>query len=63
MGTGLGLSLSFGLITKLGGTIECRSTLGEGAEFVIRFPCMAEAHETEEFDEAEPGFVVERAGA
>ena len=43
VGTGLGLSLSFGLISKLGGTIECHSKVGEGTEFVITFPCMAEA--------------------
>jgi signal transduction histidine kinase len=43
VGTGLGLSLSYGLISKLGGTIECQSTLGRGTEFVIRFPCVAEA--------------------
>jgi signal transduction histidine kinase len=43
VGTGLGLSLSYGLISKLGGTIECHSTPGEGAEFVVRFPCVAEA--------------------
>jgi len=43
VGTGLGLSLSYGLITKLGGTIECQSELQRGTEFVIRFPCVAEA--------------------
>jgi two-component system NtrC family sensor kinase len=43
VGTGLGLSLSFGLISKLGGTIECNSKVGSGTEFIIRFPCVAEA--------------------
>ncbi len=43
VGTGLGLSLSYGLITKLGGTIECRSEIDKGTEFLIRFPCVAEA--------------------
>jgi len=42
-GTGMGLSLSFGLISKLGGSIECQSAAGQGAEFIIRFPCVAEA--------------------
>ncbi|HTM52793.1 MAG TPA: ATP-binding protein [Pirellulales bacterium] len=41
-GTGLGLALSYGLISKLGGSIECKSTFGEGAEFVVRFPREAE---------------------
>jgi signal transduction histidine kinase len=43
VGTGLGLSLSYGLISKLGGAIECHSTPGEGTEFIVRFPCVAEA--------------------
>jgi signal transduction histidine kinase len=48
VGTGLGLSLSYGLITKLGGTIECRSELQRGTEFVVRFPCVAEAPATDD---------------
>lgn len=48
VGTGLGLSLSYGLITKLGGTIECQSELQRGTEFVIRFPCVAEAPATDD---------------
>jgi signal transduction histidine kinase len=43
VGTGLGLSLSYGLISKLGGTIECQNTAENGTEFIIRFPCVAEA--------------------
>jgi two-component system NtrC family sensor kinase len=39
VGTGLGLSLSYGIISKLGGTIECRSQVGVGTEFVVAFPC------------------------
>ncbi len=38
VGTGLGLSLSYGIITRLGGTIECTSQVGVGTEFVISFP-------------------------
>jgi signal transduction histidine kinase len=55
VGTGLGLSISYGLIAKLGGTIECRSAPGEGTEFTIRFPCVAEAPDTDQghHDEAE----------
>jgi signal transduction histidine kinase len=55
VGTGLGLSISYGVIAKLGGTIQCKSAPGEGTEFTIRFPCVAEAPETDEghHDEAE----------
>ena len=39
MGTGLGLSLSYDIITKLhGGNIICQSREGEGTEFIIRLP-------------------------
>ncbi len=61
-GTGMGLSLSFGLITKLGGTIECKSIVGQGAEFVVRFPCVAEAPNDPDVEDATAEFVVERAG-
>ena len=61
VGTGLGLSLSFGLISKLGGTIECQSTVGEGTEFIVTFPCIAEAPSENEDDELEPSFAAERA--
>jgi len=49
VGTGLGLSLSYGLVTKLGGTLECNSKLGTGSEFVVRFPAVAEAPAVDEF--------------
>src|ERR1700730_5201101 len=50
-GTGLGLSLSFGLISKLGGSIQCQSTVGEGSEFIVTFPCIAEAPSEDKDDE------------
>jgi two-component system NtrC family sensor kinase len=40
-GTGLGLSLSYGMIKEHGGNIYARSTLGEGATFVIELPIIA----------------------
>ncbi|MEX2120706.1 MAG: ATP-binding protein [Pirellulales bacterium] len=37
-GTGLGLTISYTIITSLGGTIQCRSMPGCGSEFVVTFP-------------------------
>lgn len=37
-GTGLGLSVSHGIINKLGGSIWVESTYGEGATFIIELP-------------------------
>ncbi len=37
-GTGLGLSVSYGIITDHGGTIDVKSTLGEGSVFTIWLP-------------------------
>ncbi len=41
VGTGLGLSLSYSLLARLGGSIEFDSVVGRGTEFRITFPCMA----------------------
>jgi len=40
-GTGLGTSISFGIIKDYGGTIEIESEYGKGATFIIRFPAIA----------------------
>jgi two-component system NtrC family sensor kinase len=40
-GTGLGLSVSYGIIESHGGRIEVRSSLGHGATFVISLPVAA----------------------
>jgi signal transduction histidine kinase/ligand-binding sensor domain-containing protein len=42
-GTGLGLSMSFGIIEKHGGSIDVTSKLGEGSCFRIRLPLNAAA--------------------
>lgn len=39
-GTGLGLSLVYGIVQNQGGQIKVRSTLGEGATFIIDLPVM-----------------------
>jgi len=38
-GTGLGLSLSYGIIQNHGGTIRVESQVNKGTTFTIRLPC------------------------
>ena len=42
-GTGLGLSMVFGIIKRHEGSVEIESTLGKGTTFRIRLPAMVEA--------------------
>lgn len=37
-GTGLGLSISYQIIEKHGGSLTCKSTVGQGTEFTIQLP-------------------------
>jgi len=37
-GTGLGLSVSLGIVERHNGTIDVKSKVGEGSTFIIRFP-------------------------
>jgi signal transduction histidine kinase len=52
VGTGLGLSLSYSLLAKLGGSIEFDTLVGRGTEFRVTFPSVAkqpvEAYESEQ---------------
>lgn len=41
---GLGLSVSYGIVKKYGGTIEVRNLNGCGCEFTLRFPQTSEEH-------------------
>ncbi len=47
-GTGLGLSLVKRIVEEYGGDIKVRSRVGEGTEFVIRFPLNSRAEEVSE---------------
>jgi signal transduction histidine kinase len=43
-GTGLGLSVSYGIISDHGGSIEVESNLGRGSCFTVYLPCEQESH-------------------
>lgn len=47
-GSGLGLSITYGLIKKLGGAINVESEVGKGATFIITLPLASEPGEENE---------------
>jgi PAS domain S-box-containing protein len=52
-GTGLGMSVAYGIVTRHDGTIEVNSRLGEGARFTIQFPVCEGTIDIREGDAAE----------
>ncbi|MCP3901675.1 MAG: PAS domain-containing sensor histidine kinase, partial [Desulfobacteraceae bacterium] len=41
-GTGLGTSISYGIINDYGGTIDIESEADKGAKFIIKFPSISQ---------------------
>jgi len=43
VGTGLGMSMAYGIITRHGGRIEVKSEIGKGSTFTLQFPATVKA--------------------
>ena len=52
-GTGLGLSVSYGIVARHGGQIDVESSMGEGTTFTITLPSSPPMHEEDEEDRME----------
>jgi PAS domain S-box-containing protein len=39
-GTGLGLAMVRSIVTRMGGSIDCQSVVGEGTRFSLKLPCV-----------------------
>ncbi|MCI0603801.1 ATP-binding protein [bacterium] len=53
-GTGLGLSLAYGIVREHGGSITAESEPGQGATFTIELPAVQIGKQTEDFPAPEP---------
>jgi signal transduction histidine kinase len=56
-GTGLGLFVTRGMIEKLGGTVEAKSTVGQGSSFCVKLPKHPES--TDKFNASSAGNWIE----
>lgn len=54
-GTGLGLSVSYGIVQRHNGAIEVQSTPGEGTEFIVKLPVSVNDHPTNTHNQDKQG--------
>ncbi|MBU2538550.1 MAG: response regulator [Proteobacteria bacterium] len=54
-GTGMGLSISYGIVKSYGGTITVESTVGQGTTFHVYFPVIQEEEQEPEKSQDIPG--------
>lgn len=49
-GTGLGLSTVYAIVTRMGGSIQVNSEIGQGTAFNIYLPCLSDTDKELGFD-------------